>query len=60
MRFTLGFPILCIALTGCAVIPKPLDDGQLVAYAQDKHERVSLDQEPLSGPVDLYEAMARA
>ncbi|MEO1207792.1 MAG: TolC family protein [Pseudomonadota bacterium] len=31
----------------------------MAIYAEDKHERVVADQEPLSGRVSLYEAMAR-
>ncbi|MEO1206349.1 MAG: TolC family protein [Pseudomonadota bacterium] len=60
MRFPIGFSIVCVVLTGCAVSPNPLDDGQLLSYTEDKRARVVNDQEPLRGPVGLYEAMARA
>jgi outer membrane protein TolC len=33
---------------------------ELVSFSQDKRDRVTIDQEPISGPVGLYEAMARA
>ena len=49
-----------VLLGGCAVIPMPLTSEEIVAGTQDKLTRVTRDQEPLSGVVDLQEAMARA
>lgn len=49
-----------VILTSCAVTPVPLTEVELVSYAQDKVQRVSLDQEPVVRSISLYEAMARA
>lgn len=49
-----------LVLAGCAVTPNPLDEDRLGAIASDKLDRVTADQEPIGGTVDLYEAIARA
>lgn len=49
-----------VVLTGCAVQPTTLTDKQNEDRAVDLMSRVAADQEPVHGPVDLYEAMARA
>lgn len=50
-----------IALTaGCAVRPEPLSSTQIGVTADRNFARVDADQEPVSAPIDLYEAMARA
>jgi len=52
--------LLCIALTGCAVAPQPFQAQQHKDRATDLIQRVAADQEPVTGAIDLYEAMARA
>lgn len=52
--------LAAMALVGCTVTPAPLTESELRNYANDKRKRVVADQEPLSGSVGLYEAMARA
>ena len=47
-------------LAGCAVAPLPLTDAELQVRSADALTRVTAEQEPISAPVDLYEAMARA
>ncbi|MEM9733955.1 MAG: TolC family protein [Pseudomonadota bacterium] len=47
-------------LAGCQITPMAFTDAQLSNYALDKLQRVTADQEPISGSVTLYEAMARA
>ncbi|MEL6947751.1 MAG: TolC family protein [Pseudomonadota bacterium] len=47
-------------LAGCQVQPVSLSEAQLSTYAQDKLTRVTANQEPISGQITLYEAMARA
>lgn len=47
-------------LVGCAVHPTPLTDEDLSAASDTNHAEVMADQEPISGPISLYEAMARA
>lgn len=52
--------IVATALAGCAVQPEPMSIGDFTAYKSDKHARVVSGQEPLSGPLTLAEAKARA
>ena len=47
-------------LGGCAVVPKPMLETEAMSLADTSLARVAADQEPISGTVDLYEAMARA
>jgi outer membrane protein TolC len=48
------------ALGGCAVTPNPLSSEQISGLANANLARVTFDREPVSGAIDLYEAMARA
>ena len=45
---------------GCAVAPLSLGDAEVASKASHLLGRVSADQEPVTGAIDLYEAMARA
>ena len=45
---------------GCGLTPEAIDAEQLAELTAAQANRVVMDQEPLSGPVSLYEAMARA
>ena len=47
-------------LGGCAVTPKPLTPAELAQKADANAQAVAANQEPVAGPIDLYEAMARA
>jgi outer membrane protein TolC len=47
-------------LSGCSVTPEPLTASDLQASADRNFTAVDAEQEPVSAPVDLYEAMARA
>ena len=47
-------------LAACAVTPKALDASELGIYAQDKMDRVTAGQEPITHSISLYEAIARA
>ena len=49
-----------LAISGCAIKPSPLTDDQFSQIGNDNFKRVTLGQEALSGPISLYEAMARA
>ena len=49
-----------LALSACAVTPEPLTPSELSVTAERLQREVAANQEPISGPVDLYEAMARA
>ena len=52
--------LLTLGLTGCGLQPTPFDGVERAEFASDKNERVVRDQEPVHGPISLYEAMARA
>ncbi|MBS0341566.1 MAG: TolC family protein [Proteobacteria bacterium] len=52
--------LLVVLLAGCAVQPKPFDAQENQARSADLVVRANADQEPVTGPIDLYEAMARA
>ncbi len=51
---------LATVLAGCGLQPIPLDSAERADFAADKNTRVVLEQELISGPVSLYEAIARA
>lgn len=46
--------------SGCAVSPKPLTLAENSERAEQDLKALFADQEPVNGPVTLYEAMARA
>lgn len=53
--------IALVAIAGCTVTPEALTSSELQEFAKDRSERIiSDDQEPVTKPVTLYEAMARA
>lgn len=49
-----------LALLGCSVQPEAISSADHLAFADDRLSRVVENQEPVSGSIDLYEAMARA
>lgn len=53
--------VLCsLAISGCAVRPKPLTGDDLSAFAEGAIARVTADQEPVTRAITLKEAIARA
>ena len=52
--------ITIIGGNGCAVKPIPLTEDEVQSRVNEDRAILTKDQEPLAGPVDLYEAMARA
>ncbi len=52
-------PILA-ALTGCTLSPEPLDPVFISGRSHDLLSRVTADQEPVTRPISLHEAMARS
>lgn len=58
-KHILGASALAL-LAGCSVTPKPLTPSELATKADSNFQRVDAEQEPVSGAIDLYEAMARA
>ena len=49
-----------LLLAGCTVSPEPITHAEISMQTAGLLERVTLAQEPVSGSIDLYEAMARA
>lgn len=54
------FIVALISLTSCAVKPLPLTVEEVQSRVKEDRAVLIQDQEPISGPIDLYEAMARA
>ncbi|MBG0841930.1 TolC family protein [Ectopseudomonas toyotomiensis] len=52
--------LLALAVGGCAVTSQPIDRSVSEQRAQQDLATMFKDQEPLSGPLTLHEAMARA
>lgn len=52
--------VMTSLLGGCALTPVPLAVEEIDALGASVAERVVGDQEPLSGPIDVHEAVARA
>ncbi len=59
-RAVLLSTVSSLAFSGCAVAPKQLTEAQITLKARDHLERVVTDQEPVTGPLTLYDAMAHA
>ncbi|OYT86706.1 MAG: transporter [Burkholderiales bacterium PBB6] len=49
-----------LVMAGCAIQPKPIDPAPEAVQAQIKLKALIASEEPLKGPLSLYEAMARA
>ncbi len=60
MRLSFVIALSTLLVAGCAIKPEPLTTSTISDYALDKRARVVADQEVISGPVGLYEAIARA
>lgn len=58
--FILTTVITVISGTGCAIKPVPLTTDEVQSRVHADRAVLTKEQEPLHGPVDLYEAMARA
>ena len=52
--------LLALAVSGCAVTSQPIDRSVSEQRAQSDLQNMFKDQEPLSGPLTLQQAMARA
>ncbi|MDH4327766.1 MAG: TolC family protein [Nitrospira sp.] len=51
---------VAMSLTGCFIKPVPLTVDEVRSRITENRAVLTQDQEPFSGPMDLYEAMARA
>ena len=53
-------PILStLLMTGCIVNPVPLTDSERSHVGAERLHAVTAGQEPVTGPIDLYQAIAR-
>ncbi|MEO0612506.1 MAG: TolC family protein [Pseudomonadota bacterium] len=57
LLLTAAIPLL---LAGCAVTPTPFGQAEIDAQADDRVASYLADQEAITRPISLYEAMARA
>lgn len=55
-----GVALLCAALAGCAVTPRPMDADERQRLAQETRQRMFENQEAADRPLSLAEATARA
>jgi outer membrane protein, multidrug efflux system len=51
--------MLCVSLAGCAAVPTPFTEPMRLGRVASDGRLMFADQEPIRGPVDLYEAIAR-
>ncbi len=49
-----------IAVAACSTAPQPIETTALAVIAKDRMARVTAGQEPLTGSIDVFEAIARA
>ncbi|GGO81523.1 hypothetical protein GCM10011348_20760 [Marinobacterium nitratireducens] len=59
-RKLFSISLLTLAVSGCAVTSEPIDLGVSEQRAKSDLVNMFRDQQPLSGPLTLHEAMARA
>ncbi|MCL6704475.1 TolC family protein [Pseudomonas sp. T1.Ur] len=55
-----GMSLLALVVSGCAVTSEPIDRSVSEQRARTDLQNMYKDQEPLSGPLTLHQAMARA
>lgn len=60
MRNYLWMGAAALVLTGCVAAPAQMTESQAASHGQALTASVTDGQEPVSGTIDLYEAMARA
>ncbi len=49
-----------LLVAGCAVKMEPFSKGETVVFGNERLVRATANQEPITGPISLYDAMARA
>ena len=52
--------MILLTMNGCLIKPHPMENGEIHARAVKDFHAISAVDEPVAGPIDLYEAMARA
>ncbi len=56
----LSISLSALLVAGCTINPEKLTTAELASMASNNLSQVTIDQEPVQGSIDLYEAMARA
>ena len=52
--------VTAVVISGCAVKPEAITGDEMGAFTDANLQAIASAQEPIKGPVDMYEAMARA
>jgi len=60
MKQLIPFVTILLFLTGCSMTPKPLTLQEIQEQSDRDLSEALAEQEPVTGPIDMYEAMARA
>ena len=60
MNYRFLIIILSLLMSGCSILPVSLTQEELKAQAEEDRLKVTQNQEAVSGPITLYEAIARA
>lgn len=60
LRLAVIATVLAAALSGCVVNPKPLEQDERERMAAESHAALFAGQDPVTAPLTLSEAMARA
>ena len=57
-RVLTGVLFSSVVLSGCTITPEPLTLEEVDAKSQARLEQYSADQEKITAPISLYDAMA--
>ena len=60
VRASFALAAAALLASGCSVSPKPLTDDENVSRLREDMSVIMAPQEPITGPVSMHEAMARA
>ena len=60
MKRLMLFTSVLLLVAGCAVTPRPFTGQEIVDQAEQRLAKVTAEQERVTRPITLYEAMARA
>ncbi len=60
IKFFLSIVFASFVISGCSFIPVPFSKEEIKQQAATDHATVTQNQEPVNGPISLYESIARA
>ncbi len=60
VAFAAAITMTATPLGGCAITPSPLSEADMTLLAATSVSDVAKDQEPITGPIELHQAIARA